>query len=329
MTICLRVLLLLLLTFAARSAFAADAADQTLLQYGQQCADEVGEIPAFNCNAGTTVPITVNNHVPGRYFANMTCDRPALLPYESPTSGPCTPYSKILNLSHGTTEISAFCRRKMIRADRSPLYDEVDIVLHNTANGKTCWFHAEHPGSAAGFNASRVPPPNETTPPPGHVSAEAFWWPPAATATKKCVSCHDASPVMYSPWLGQVWDKVPTDPWGRYVNIGDAFASWTSLAISTPGNTCIGCHRIGNQHSCDIYVPLAAGMLPPPKGSDKLASSYPLNHWMPVDNNRSQAEWDAASVDSVRNLLTCCSEQGKNDPKCHFTPNAQGGAKGG
>jgi hypothetical protein len=138
MTTCLRVLVLLLM-FAARSTFAAGTADQTLLQYGQQCADEVGEIPAFSCDAGTTVPITVNNHVPKRYVANMTCDRPALLPYESPTSGPCTPYSKIINLSHGETEISAFCRRKMIRADQSPLYDEVDIVLHNTANGKTCW----------------------------------------------------------------------------------------------------------------------------------------------------------------------------------------------
>lgn len=125
----------------------------------------------------------------------------------------------ILDLSHGDTQISAFCRRKQIRANRSPYYDEVDIVLHHAGNGKTCWFHAEK-GGTAGMNAARVPPPNETTPPPGHPSAAEFWWKAAATASKRCVSCHDARPVMYSPWIGQVWNKVPTDPWGKYVNLG-------------------------------------------------------------------------------------------------------------
>ena len=132
---------------------------------------------------------------------------------------------------------------------------------------------------------------------------------------------------MYSPWIGQVWNRVPTDPWGKYVNLGADFASWTSHAISTPGNTCIGCHRIGDQNSCKIYVPLAAGLLPPPKGSNPLASSYPLTHWMPIDNNRSRDEWNAANVKSVSDLLECCSARGKNDPKCSFTPAAQAASR--
>ena len=69
-------------------------------------------------------------------------------------------------------------------------------------------------------------------------------------------------------------------------------------------------------------MPLAAG-LPPPKGSNPLASSYPLTHWMPIDNNRSRDEWNAANVKSVSDLLECCSARGKNDPKCSFTPAAQ------
>ncbi|UEP38803.1 hypothetical protein LL998_31040 [Burkholderia ambifaria] len=318
----LAMLLAVQLAMGASGALAAENADASLHAYAQQCTDEIGEIPAFDCNAGTDVPITVNGRVPARYAAHMTCDRPALLPYDAPTSGQCTPYSKILDLSHGDTQISAFCRRKQIRANRSPYYDEVDIVLHHAGNGKTCWFHAEK-GGTAGMNAARVPPPNETTPPPGHPSAAEFWWKPAATASKRCVSCHDASPVMYSPWIGQVWNKVPTDPWGKYVNLGADFASWTSHAISTPGNTCIGCHRIGDQNSCKIYVPLAAGMLPPPKGSNARASRYPLTHWMPIDNNKSLYEWNAANAKSVSDLLECCSARGKNDPKCSFTPAAQ------
>ncbi|OXI15769.1 hypothetical protein [Burkholderia sp. AU15512] len=316
---CIAALALLL---AAPAPFAAEGADASLHEYAQQCTDEIGEIPAFDCNSGTDVPITVNGSVPARYAAHMTCDRPALLPYDAPTSGQCTPYSKILDLSHGDTQISAFCRRKQIRENRSPYYDEVDIVLHHVRNGKTCWFHADK-GGTGGMDASRVPPPNEKTPPPGRPSAAEFWWKPAATATKRCVSCHDASPVMYSPWIGQVWNRVPTDPWGKYVNLGADFASWTSHAISTPGNTCIGCHRIGDQNSCKIYVPLAAGLLPPPKGSNPLASRYPLTHWMPIDNNRSRDEWNAANVKSVSDLLACCSARGKNDPMCTFTPAAQ------
>lgn len=150
----------LALLLAASASFAAEGADASLHEYAQQCTDEIGEIPAFDCNSGTDVPITVNGSVPARYTAHMTCDRPALLPYDAPTSGQCTPYSKILDLSHGDTQISAFCRRKQIRENRSPYYDEVDIVLHHVRNGKTCWFHADK-GGTGGMDASRVPPPNE------------------------------------------------------------------------------------------------------------------------------------------------------------------------
>lgn len=59
-----------------------------------------------------------------------------------------------------------------------------------------------------------------------------------------------------------------------------------------------------------IYVPLAAGLLPPPKGGNRLASSYPLTHWMPIDNNRSRDEWNAADAKPVRDLLECCSARG-------------------
>lgn len=114
---CIAALAMLL---AAPASFAAEGADASLHEYAQQCTDEIGEIPAFDCNSGTDVPITVNGSVPARYTAHMTCDRPALLPYDAPTSGQCTPYSKILDLSHGDTQISAFCRRKQIRENRSP-----------------------------------------------------------------------------------------------------------------------------------------------------------------------------------------------------------------
>ena len=295
---------------------------ETLLQYGQMCTDLIGEIPAFNCNDGEIVPITVNGKIPKDYSTVTTCDKPAMLPYAEDTFGQCTPYSKVLDLSRGEVQISAFCRREYLREPQSPLYDEVDIILHSVATGDTCWFHAESPpGDSSGFDASRVPPPNEKAPPSANnTSAEKFWWSPQKTATKECGSCHDADPFMYSPYIGQVWHKVPTDPWGFYNNhVGSAFNAWPKpKAISTRDNTCNGCHRIGNLNSCDLGIIASAAGRMPIKGANARGNSFPLNHWMPVDNFHSEVFWNTVYSDSVDALLSCCGDP--NQAKCELTP---------
>ena len=308
------------------------AAEQKLspqVLYGQQCAREIAKIPAFDCNAGTVVPITVNGKTPSEYTKGMTCDRPTMLPYGKDSFGQCTPYSKIHDLSQGATQISAFCRRKFLRAEDSPMFDEVDIILHSVQSGKTCWFHAEsHEGDSKGFDASRVPPPDEITPPPGKVSSTAFWWAPKATAKKDCGLCHDADPFMFSPWLGQVWQKVPSDPLGKYSHVGEAFKAWQSSAINTPNSTCNGCHRIGNQASCTDQIIASAAGLTKIEGGNAAANSYPLNHWMPVSNVESKAFWNTAQDKTIRELLDCCKNpNGKNCTITPITPGAAAPAK--
>jgi hypothetical protein len=299
-------------------------AGQTLQQYADMCTREIGQIPAFNCNSGTVIPITVNGKEPEKYTKGMSCDRPSLLKYEAHTDGQCTPYSRISDLSYvdpvkGAVQITAFCRREWIRPSDSTYYDEVDIVLHSVKTGATCWFHSEYkPGTTTGFDASRVPPPNEKQPPPGKVSANQFWWQPAATAKKDCGGCHDADPFMFSPWIGQKWNKVPTDPFGKYHHLGPDFAKWRSSSISTRDNTCVGCHRIGNRESCKSVIAWAAGLGSAPPGSNELARHYPLSHWMPVDNNQSPAFWQNVHQKSVKELLTCCNDP--NNPICTITP---------
>lgn len=291
---------------------------QSLREYGQVCAETIGRIEPFDCLKGTIVPITVDGKTPSAYTSGMTCDRPALLPYGPETFGQCTPYSRILDLSRGKTQISAFCRREYLRDPDSPMFDEVDIIAHDADSGKTCWFHAQgKPGQKSGFDASRVPPPNEKTPPPKRIAANHFWWSPAATAKKNCASCHDADPFMYSPWIGQVRHLVPADPLGRYINVGKDFASWHSNGISTRDNTCVGCHRIGNQASCSTFIPMATGQMSAP-GGNALANSYPLNHWMPINNDQSQEFWTKANLESLQKIMTCC-EDPKN-PICTITP---------
>ncbi len=293
---------------------------QTITEYGQQCTDLIGAIPVFNCNDGVNVPITVNGNIPSQYKDKMTCDRPAMLPYKKDSFGQCTPYSKIINLSKGEVQISAFCRRTFLRESGSKFYDEVDIILHSVNTGDTCWFHAEDAiGNKNGFDASRVPPPNEITPPKGHVSATKFWMTPAATASKKCGNCHDADPFMYSPYIGQVWSNVPVDPIGWYNNhIGTAFKQWEiPFAMTTKNNTCTGCHRIGNLNTCtDNLLASVAGKLPVP-GGNAAAHSYPLSHWMPVNNFHSQLFWDESYNQSISKLISCCQNQ--TQPMCELT----------
>jgi hypothetical protein len=300
---------------------AASARDQSLLEYGEQCARELGQVPPFNCNDGTDIPITINGKPPAPGESPTRCDKPSLLHPTTAVEGQCIPYSKILNLSHGNTQISAYCRRNTLRDDKDPRYDEVVMVVHHAGNGKTCWFQSQTGAGADGLDASRVPPPNEKAPPPGHPAAVEFWTTPAKIAAAKptCIACHDAGPFIFSPYIGQVWDKVPTDPWGKYTSIGPAFSSYHLSTITTPGNACIGCHRIGSEQSCTAYIGLSAGRLSAP-GNSQLASRYPLSHWMPTDNNMSEAQWNEANVRSVDALLSCCKDKAHKDPNCTFTP---------
>ena len=56
---------------------------------------------------------------------------------------------------------------------------------------------------------------------------------------------------MHSPWIDQT-SQVPSDPWGFYsVDVGGPFVSWPKpKSISTRGNSCTGCHRIGSLNTC-------------------------------------------------------------------------------
>jgi hypothetical protein len=289
------------------------------VEYGKMCAAMIGKIRPFSCLEGTIVPITVDGKTPASYRPGMTCDRPALLPYGEGGFGQCTPYSRLLDLSYGKTQISAMCRREQLRDQDSPYFDEVDIVAHNADNGETCWFHSESgPGQKlTGFDASRVPPPDEVKPPAQRIAAGQFWWSPKATAGKQCLSCHDADPFMYSPWIGQLRYLLPADPLGRYSNVGQEFAQWHSNSISTRDNTCVGCHRIGDQMSCKLYVETAAGRKDV-TGGNLLSKSYPLSHWMPVNNGQSKQFWEQANLKSLNELLDCCNDP--SNPVCTIKP---------
>ena len=289
-----------------------------ILEYARECAERIATVPPFDCTAGTVAQITVNGEAPEQYLPHMSCDRPALLPYGEESDGQCVPYSRALVLrDDDKVQISAFCRQKLIRPADTYLYDEIDVILHSVETGSTCWFEAtiENPNRdpAMGLDGRRVPSPSQDSP-----STRSFWDPPAKTASKECGTCHDSDPFYYSPYVAQT-GQLPADPFGKYANdIGAPFQAWTRpRSLSTRGNTCTGCHRIGSLHTCQIGIFQSIGEREI-KDLDERGKTYPYSHWMPVDNLWTKEQWDVIYLQAVAQLSQCC--KAPETPGCISTP---------
>lgn len=289
-------------------------AAQSIEQYGRECARLVAPLKAFSCQAGVVVPITVNGKTPAKYEPQMLCDKPALLPADpaEKSDGQCVPNSRALVLQDDSSaQISAFCRQKMIRPEGTHLYDEVDVIAHSLKSGRTCWFQAQAASplkADRGIDGRYVPPPTQLKPEGNYPSARKFWHSPAKTAQGMCVRCHDSGPFMYSPFIAQT-NAVPGNPFGLYRNdVGAAFKQWPKpFGISTRGNTCTACHRMGNMNSCNVAMRESTGQLVS-AGTDEWGQKFPQSHWMSPGDLHSKPQWDEAFSRSVAQLAACCKD---------------------
>ncbi len=317
--------------------FAFNAHAQSFYEYGAECAREVTPIPAFSCMAGEVIPITVNGQITTSYTA--TCDKPSLLPSsEKGSQGQCVPGSRALVLRDDpVAQISAICRKHVVRDPASPWFDEINIVSHNLKSGKTCWFTAKAaiPFTAnAGLNGRLVPSPSglpnasakrgyEKIHPASEALAQdwkvdkttlpnpaAVWMSPKELVRREpaCTMCHDSGPFMYSPYIAQT-TQLPGDPFGKYQPraIGQTFRVWPQpFAISTRGNTCTTCHRMGNLNSCHVATLQATGKAPQ-EGGNAWSKMFPQSHWMSPGNLHSRAQWDQIFVLSLKQIADCCA----------------------
>jgi len=312
--------LLLLLPLLAGTARA-----ETLFEYGRQCAAQISEIPAFNCMAGAEIPITVDGKPVPAQPAPPTCDRPSLLPQnDAGSQGQCVPGSRALVLRDDkAAQISAVCRKQVARPAGSPLFDEINVISHSLKNGKTCWFTAKARAplsEGAGIDGRWVPSPSTLTlrpapPSPDGVKAppaDKLWLSPAKVAGSQpaCISCHDSGPFMYSPYIAQT-TQLPGDPFGFYepkaigADFKKAWARLDAFGITTRGNTCTACHRMGNMNSCSVAMKQSTG-LAPQQGGDDWSKQFPQSHWMSPGNLHSAAQWNEQFADSLKKLAACC-----------------------
>lgn len=278
-------------------AFAQDSRQD----YAAQCAAAVGTIPEFSCAEGDVVPITVNGQTPTTYTPNMLCDKPALLNNGAGSDGQCVPYSRIVNKSVGIMQVSAMCRQKTIRSADSLEYDEIDIIAHNLANGATCWFQA---GEKDG-----VPVDGSKVLSPQSAASGTYWEAPETVAGDDCGGCHDNDPFMYSPFVGQVWENIPTDPFGLYHHVAPeyGFGEWPVTQMQPRDSTCTGCHRIGIDKTCSLLTEMATGIIIPP-GAGQRAAEFPGSHFMPPDHNLTKLAWNIIHASSVETIRACCSD---------------------
>ncbi len=294
-------------------ALASPATAQTDFEtYAAICAAQVAEIPPINCGDGVLIPITVNGQTPTQYTKDMTCDRPGLLPNGEGSDGQCVPGSRVLDLSTGAIQITAMCRQKNIRSPFDALvFNEIDVIAHNPATGATCWFQAEAPAGTS-INGQLVPSPNA----PG---AADFWNPIEDVVQADCGGCHDNDPIMYSDFIGQVWDEIATNPLGQYFHIAPemGFGDWPTLAFQPRDNTCLACHRIGVQSTCGFLLEQATG-LAPVVGAIARASRFPDNTTMPPLHGQTQAAWNTLFQRSVEELQSCCDNP--EQAICNLTP---------
>jgi hypothetical protein len=275
----------------------------------------------------------------------MQCDRPALLPYPGTTDGQCAPYSRIKAVRDDDIQMVLFCRRMFIRPADDPNFDSFEIVMHNVKTGSTCFFISKNfGGKPEGEDGTRVPPPTELKPPEGKVSAEEVWETPQEVANHGCIYCHDSDPWMRSPWVAQT-GEIPADPHGFHsVDVGGPFAKWPKLkSVSTRGNTCTGCHRIGWLNTCrTMDIPTfgeqpakmlqAIGQAPhgrlgarpgtiyesPPDVYSQWASTFPHSAWMPLGDELPYTEWSRIYQQDVEDLQRCC--ENPDAPGCIVSP---------
>lgn len=299
---------------------AHSAAGDAALDYAAQCRAEVGALPDFDCAGGVPVPVTVDGIVV-EDRAPAECDRPALLNNGAGSDGQCVPHSRILNLSTQGMQVSVMCRQKRLRLAESSDYDEIDVIAHNPATGATCWFQAKAAEAGGTVSGRGVPSPTER-------AESGFWRPPADVVADGCGDCHDNDPFMFSPFVGQVWHAVPSDPAGPYRHVAPelGFAAWPTEVMNLRDNTCLGCHRIGlgkagadgsKPGSCGQLAEWMTGLAVPP-GANARAQSWPLSHAMPPPVGMDAQEWDQVYGLSLAEVRSCCEDPGQ--AMCRLSP---------
>ncbi len=244
---------------------------ETLAQYVQECATQVGfdpnELPALNCNDGikfadlNNIQTPVNDYLVHTSFAG----------------------------SFNRIDVVAACRWLTgISQGRFAAAVSVEMLIHSKANGSTCFFAAKPQPTITAPDGTVFSGANEplgglvstSIVSPQDPNASSYWMQPTdlnsaafniapfSKTPLRCVGCHVAGPYIASPRIAPMLgifgllndghDTFATryHAVGSFVS-GSAFSSWDTIVSqnNSPGiPACNGCHSIGsNSTASTIY----------------------------------------------------------------------------
>ena len=130
------------------------------------------------------------------------------------------------------------------------------MIVHNEANGETCWFQTKSDDIVVALDGENVPGPAE-------VRDHDFWVSPAETADIACVRCHDSSPFMVSPWIRRaVGNALDDKRFHPYRNSEKPFDRWPKprfvrvkkAGLKQGDASCTSCHKIAVQFDESIRI---------------------------------------------------------------------------
>ncbi len=314
------------------------------LDYAKQCKEEIEPLPAFNCvddepfdSKVHELPIFANGKPVSHHVAK--CDNPVQLALKG-GQGQCVPFSRLVKLKSVKKSVIALaiCRKHLDHGAtdediaKSTLFDEIAVIQHDRATGKTCFFQSTFedpskppkleppkPGereTTIEYDGKAVPPPpTEDTP-----AARKFWAESPEVITIACTKCHAADPFFWSPYVALVLKKFELNPDGRY---NSNFANLFLLPAKTfkpelspkVDNACVSCHRFGlgpqvdKDNVCNLFIRRYVDRRPHATDPDEI--------WMPpsfakdskeTDRKKQREDWDTTYAASRAQIDRCCND---------------------
>ncbi len=276
--------------------------------YADQCAEQMGVIPPFNCLDGDLLEITVNGVSQTKPVADGKCDNPVQL---GMSGNQCVPFSRLHNLNTGKPSVTtlAICRKYIAsNGPRDPFFDDIAVIQHDRTTGRTCFFQSP---LRKKLDGQTVPSPSERS-----VAASTYWMEnenrgPGGIA---CTGCHSADPFIWSPYVAQKANLPTWNPLGEFdSNFANLFGAPATL-IQPEKNACVSCHRFGvSSESGWGCGPLTSRYI----GSTPHVMTTP-SILMPPGYAGNSAGFEMLFGPSARQIQLCCSNP--TLPECKSRP---------
>jgi hypothetical protein len=229
-------------------------------EYAAHCDAQVGPIPAMDCSTAPEIPIYrtladgTKKELTYAYFQTaagkaelasgkpVTCDAPTMvLSGSDPLLGGCVPHSRSVT-SEGTNAQGqkytwvAICRNFQLRPKTEYVYDELGIIGHNQATGKTCFLSGRETNFALGGKTYTNKILGKAR--PAYTDKPAFLRQteilpgrgglPAGPGV--CNRCHSQGPFVMNPYISQMKSR---QIYGTRANAPYALIDGERLATTT------------------------------------------------------------------------------------------------